>query len=97
MDAFEAFMHHGVFDKMVFCLGKKQGMVYVVTNDCGSWYTCKSRPVFMLEWERRKEICTMRISACKVSQSDPTLECKANGNECYGSTLQIQATCMKKL
>ena len=26
-DVFQAFIHHRVFDKIVFCLGEKQGMI----------------------------------------------------------------------
>ena len=33
---FYDFMHYSILDKMVFCLGEKQGMI--VNNDCNSWY-----------------------------------------------------------
>ena len=29
LEAFEIFNHSNIFDKVVFCLGKKQGTVYV--------------------------------------------------------------------
>ena len=35
-DAFEAFLHSSIFDKAVFCLGEKQGML--VNDECSSWY-----------------------------------------------------------
>ena len=34
--AFEDFMHHSILDKMVFCLGEKQGMI--AYDDCSPWY-----------------------------------------------------------
>ena len=34
-EAFEAFIHGSIFDKAVFCLGEKQGML--VNDECSSW------------------------------------------------------------
>ena len=68
-DVFDEFILHSIFSKMVFCLGEKQGMI--VNNECSSWYNRVG------DFDER--------SACKVSQSDPTLECEAIGNNCYGS------------
>ena len=36
LEAFEAFIHGSIFDKAVFCLGEKQGML--VNDECTSWY-----------------------------------------------------------
>ena len=35
-EAFEAFNHNSIFDKLVFCLGEKQGTL--VNAECSSWY-----------------------------------------------------------
>ena len=35
-DAFENFILCRVFDKVLFCIGEKQGMI--VNNGCSSWY-----------------------------------------------------------
>ena len=35
-EAFEALIHGSIFDKAVFCLGEKQGML--VNDECSSWY-----------------------------------------------------------
>ena len=35
-NAFEAFIHGSIFDKTVFCLGEKQGML--VSYEYSSWY-----------------------------------------------------------
>ena len=49
MDTFEAFVHSSIFDKAVFYLGKKQGML--VNNECGSWYNKVGN--FLLSARRR--------------------------------------------
>ena len=36
LEAFEAFNHSNIFDKAVFCLGEKQGML--INDECSSWY-----------------------------------------------------------
>ena len=57
-DAFENFIHCSVFNKMIFCLGEKQGMI--VNDDCSSWYNRVHVGDFLMSvWERRKEICCM--------------------------------------
>ena len=63
-DEFEAFMHHRVFNKMVFCLGEKQGMI--INNGCSSWYN-RIGDFLMSVWERRKEILHGKGPTCKVS------------------------------
>ena len=35
-EAFKAVIHGSIFDKAVFCLGEKQGML--VNDECSSWY-----------------------------------------------------------
>ena len=35
-DVFEDFVHHSAFDKTVFYLGEKQGMI--INDDCSLWY-----------------------------------------------------------
>ena len=35
-DALETFLHSSIFDKAVFCLGEKLGML--VNDECSSWY-----------------------------------------------------------
>ena len=71
-----------VFEATVFCLGEKQGMI--VNDDCSLWNSRVS-DFLMLVWERREEISYGEGSAYKVLQSNPTVECEANGNNCYGS------------
>ena len=36
LNAFEAFLHSSIFDKIIFCLGEKQGML--VNNEYSPWY-----------------------------------------------------------
>ena len=36
LEAFEAFNHSNIFDKAVFGLVKKQGLL--INDDCSSWY-----------------------------------------------------------
>ena len=79
-EAFEAFMHGSIFDKTVFCLGEKQGML--VDDECNSWYN-KVGNFLMSVWDRRKEILYGIGSIGEVSQNNPTPECVANGTECY--------------
>ena len=55
----------------------------IVNDDCSLWYN-RIGDFFMSVWDRRKEILYGKGSACKVSQNNPTLECKANNNNCYG-------------
>ena len=52
-EAFETFTHGSIFDKAVFCLGEKQGML--VNDECSSWYN-KVGDFLMSVWDRRKEI-----------------------------------------
>ena len=52
-EAFEAFIHGSIFDKAVFCLGEKQGML--VNDECSSWYN-KVGDFLMSVWDKRKEI-----------------------------------------
>ena len=70
-----------ILDKTVFCLEEKQGMI--VNDDCSLWYN-RIDDFLMSAWERRKEILYDEGSAYKISQNDPTYECEANGNNCYG-------------
>ena len=35
-ETFEAFNHSSIFDKAVFCLDEKQGML--INDECSSWY-----------------------------------------------------------
>ena len=56
----------------------------IKNDDRSPWYN-RVGDFLMSVWERRKEILYSELSAYKVSQSNPTLECKANGNNCYGS------------
>ena len=51
--AFKTFIHNSVFDKAVFCLGEKQGML--VNDECSSWYN-KVGDSLMSVHNRRKEI-----------------------------------------
>ena len=81
LEAFEAFIHSSIFDKAVFCLGEKQGML--VNDECRSWYN-KVGDFLMSVWDRRKEsLYGNGSSTGKVSQYNPTPECVVNGTECY--------------
>ena len=81
-EAFEAFIHGSIFDKAVFCLGEKQGML--VNDECSSWYN-KVGDVLMSVWDSRKEILYGNGSIGEVSQNNPTPECVVNGTGCYDS------------
>ena len=80
--AFETFCNGSIFDKAIFCLGVKQGMV--INDECRSWYN-RVGDFLMSVWDRRKEILYGNGSVLEVSQTSPTPECEVNGTECYGS------------
>ena len=67
-EAFEAFIHGSIFDKAVFCLGEKQGML--VNDECSSWYN-KVKDFLMSVWNRRKEILYGNGSIDEVGQTTP--------------------------
>ena len=67
-EAFEAFIHGSIFDKAVFCLGEKQGML--VSDECSSWYN-KVGVFLILDWNRRKEILYRKRSIGEVGQTTP--------------------------
>ena len=71
LEAFEAF-NYSIFDKAVFCLGEKQGML---TND----------DFLMSVRDRRKEILYGNGLVDEVVQNNPTPECKVNGTKYYES------------
>ena len=85
LNAFEAFNYSSIFDKMVFCLGEKQGML--INNECSSWYN-RVGDFLMSVWDRRKEILygnglvgkviqtTPLPSARSMAQSAMTVECE---------------------
>ena len=53
LEGFKPFNHSSIFNKAVFCLGEKQGML--VNNECSSW--CNRAGDFKMSvWDRRKEI-----------------------------------------
>ena len=78
--AFEAFTQSSIFDKTIFCLGEKRGVL--VNDDCSSWYN-KVGDFVMSVWDRRKEILYGNGSLGEVSQNNPTQECEVNGTEYY--------------
>ena len=78
-EAFETVTHDSTFDKAVFCLGEKQGML--VNDECSSWYN--KVDFLMSVWDRRKEILYGNGSIGEVGQNNPTPECEVNGTECY--------------
>ena len=53
----------------------------IVNYDRSSWYNRVGNFLISV-WERRKFYIVRFV--CKVSQNDPTLECEANGNKCFG-------------
>ena len=55
---------------------------YIYVHECSSWYNGVGR-FLMSVWDRRRVLCGDG-SVCKVSQTNPTPECKAHGIECYG-------------
>ena len=56
----------------------------LVNDECSSWYNGVG--VFLLSvWGRGKECLYGDGSACEVSWTNATPECKVNGTECYGS------------
>ena len=54
-----------------------------MNDDCSWWYNGVG-DFLMSVGERRKEILYGKGLACKVSPNNPTLECEANDNNCYG-------------
>ena len=80
LEAFETFTHGSIFDKAVFCLSEKQGML--LNDECNSWYN-KVGDFSMSVWDRRKEILYANGSLGEVSQNNPTPKCEVNGTECY--------------
>ena len=83
LDGFEAFSRSSNFDKPVVCLREKQGML--VNNEHSSlWY---SRVSIFLNYQfgiGEKKLCNGDRSAFKVTQTNPSPECKGNGTDCYG-------------
>ena len=79
-EAFETFTHGSIFDKAVFCVGEKQGML--VNDECSSWYD-KVGDFLMSVWSRRKEILFGNGSIGDVGQNNPTPACEVNDTECY--------------
>ena len=67
-EAFEAFIHGSMFDKAVFCLGGKLGML--VNDECSSWYN-KVGDFLISVWNRKKEILYGNGSIGEVSQTTP--------------------------
>ena len=52
-----------------------------VNDDCRLWYN-RIGDFFDVGMGERKEILYGEGLACKVPQSDPTLQCEATGNNC---------------
>ena len=52
-ETFEVFNNSSIFNKAVFCLGEKQGML--INDDCSSWYN-RVGDFLMSVGDRRKEI-----------------------------------------
>ena len=73
-EAFEAFKHSSIFDKAVFCLGEKQGML--INDECSSWYN-RVGDFLMSVWDRRKEILYGNGSAGDVIQTTPLLSARS--------------------
>ena len=67
-EAFEAFIHGSIFDKAVFCLGEKQGIL--VNDERSSWYN-KVGDFLMSVWNRRKETLYGNGSIGEVGQTTP--------------------------
>ena len=80
LEAFEAFNHSSIFDKAVFCLDEKQGML--INDECSSWYDSVG-DILMSVWDRRKEILCGNGIVGEVNRNNPTLECEVNGAKCY--------------
>ena len=81
LDDFEAFLCSSSFDKTVFCLGEKQGML--INDECSCWYN-RVGDFLLSVWDRRKEILYGNGRVYRVSQDNSTQECEVNGTECYG-------------
>ena len=79
-EAFKAFNYSSIFDKTVFCLGEKQGML--INDECSSWYN-RVGDFLMSVWDRRKEILYGNGSVVEANQNNPTPECEVNRTECY--------------
>ena len=79
LDAFEAFLYDGIFDKTVLCLGEKQVCVYaMLVND-----KCSLVSV----WDGRKKFSTA-MDGCMYARpvkAAPLPECEVSGTGHYGS------------
>ena len=80
-DAFEAFVCSSPFNKSVFCLGEKQGML--LNDECSSWYNREGEYLLSV-WEKKNRILFSSESTNGISWMNPTSECEANDTECYG-------------
>ena len=67
------------FDKVVYCLGEKQGML--VKDESSSY---KVGHFLLLIWNRRKQILFLNGALVEVNQTNPAPECMINGSVCYG-------------
>ena len=78
LQAFEAFNHSSMFDKAVFCLAEKQGMM--INDERSPWYS-RVGDFLMSVWDRRKEITNGDGLVGELNRNNSTPEC--NGTECY--------------
>ena len=76
-EAYDTFNSASVFDKSVFCLGEKQGLI--VSDECSNWYN-EVGSFMMSIWEVRKEILCGNGFPSGIVQTNPALECEANGS-----------------
>ena len=68
-----------IFDKAVFCLGGKQGML--VNDERSSW--CDSIGDFNVSLELEERNFIWQWISSRVSRNNTTPECKVNETECY--------------
>ena len=82
LDAFEAFLHSSIFDKAVFCLGEKQGML--VYYECSSWYN-RVGDFLLVVWDGRKKFYMVMDQYARSVRPTPLQSVRSNGTECYSS------------
>ena len=81
-DAFDPFLRSSNFDKGLFCLRERKGLL--VNDECSSWYS-RIGEFLMSAWDRRKEILYGSELAEVVGWANPTPDCEANVIHCYDS------------
>ena len=74
LEAFKAFNNSSIFDKAVFCLGEKQGML--INDECSPCYN-RVGDFLISVWDRRREILYGNGLLVEVNQKNPLLSVRS--------------------